>query len=134
MIKVFQKKVTNEYVRFSFAMSQADFFWTTLASINAKSAMNFSVTTSFCFSLIDCIKFSFVSIILFFFSDYMKDNNRKKKMVHKDYHLFFHLPPMVKETLLLLKSSHFVHFSLLNLSLVNLFYYFCPSVLKITNT
>ena len=55
-------------------------------------------------------------------------------MVHKDYHLFFQLPPMVKETLLLLKSSHFVHFSLLNLSLVNLFHYFCPLDLKITNT
>ena len=75
----FQKKVVNECEMFSFAMSQADFFWTTLASINAKSAMNFSVSTSFCFSLIDCIKFSFVSIILFFFSDFIWKTTERRK-------------------------------------------------------
>ena len=55
-------------------------------------------------------------------------------MVHEHYHLFSDLSPTHKGTYLLLKTSNFVHFSLLNLSLVNLFHYFCPLDLKITNT
>ena len=39
-----------------------------------------------------------------------------------------------KKADLLLKIPNFVHFFPPNLSSVNLFHYFCPSVLKITNT